>query len=52
MVKSSRLVSTAMKARGVAKFPIPPTTRANQTKKEVTTSPSGVRRCVLKLYCP
>ena len=36
------LVSTSMKkARGVAKFPIPLVARANQTKKKVTTSPSG-----------
>ena len=36
---------TAMKARGLAKFPIPPIARDNQTKKEVQTSPSGVLTC-------
>ena len=34
MFKASELVSTAMEARGVAKFPIPAQERANQKKKE------------------
>jgi hypothetical protein len=33
IVKACRLVSTAMKARGVAKFPILARARANQKKK-------------------
>jgi hypothetical protein len=33
MVKASELISTTMKARGVAKFPIPAPARANQKKK-------------------
>lgn len=43
-VKASGLLSIAMKARGVAKFPVLPTARTNQTKKRglITTSPSGV----------
>jgi hypothetical protein len=32
MVKACRLVSTAMKVRGVAKFPSPVPVRANQAK--------------------
>jgi len=32
MVEASGLVYTAMKVRGVAKFPIPATARANQKK--------------------
>jgi hypothetical protein len=33
MVKAGRLVSTAMKAKGVAKFPISALARANQEKR-------------------
>jgi len=50
MVKASGLVSTAMKARGVTKFPIPALARANQKKKRGFAKfskvlPSGVLRC-------
>ncbi|KZR95698.1 putative Replication factor c subunit [Daphnia magna] len=33
MVKACKHVSTAMKARGVARIPIPAPVRANKTKK-------------------
>ena len=44
MVIASGLVATAMKARGVTKFPIPALARANK-KKEAKASQSGVLRC-------
>ena len=43
MVKACRLVSTAIKARGVAKFPSLARARANK-KKEAALSPSGISR--------
>ncbi|KZS19747.1 Uncharacterized protein APZ42_013731 [Daphnia magna] len=49
MVKACKLVSPSMKARGSVKLPIlsPGKSQSEEEKKEVTTSPSGVRYCYL-----